>query len=61
MVKLQWTTLTQHLSDLALRLAPDDAAWARQFLWSKAASIAGGTSEVQKTIIGERMLGLPRG
>jgi alkylation response protein AidB-like acyl-CoA dehydrogenase len=60
-VKLQWTTLTQHLSDLALRLAPDDPAVARQFLWSKAASIAGGTSEVQKTIISERMLGLPRG
>jgi len=60
-VKLQWSHLTQHLSDLALRLAPDDAAVARQFLWSKAASIAGGTSEVQKTIIGERILGLPRG
>jgi hypothetical protein len=60
-VKLQWSTLTQHLSDLALRLAPDDPVWSRQFLWSKAASIAGGTSEVQKTIIGERLLGLPRG
>ncbi|MDX6285207.1 MAG: hypothetical protein QOG53_692 [Frankiales bacterium] len=60
-VKLQWSTLTQHLSDLALRLEPDDPGWARQFLWSKAASIAGGTSEVQKTIIGERILGLPRG
>jgi alkylation response protein AidB-like acyl-CoA dehydrogenase len=60
-VKLQWSHLTQHLSDLALRLAPDDVAVARQFLWSKAASIAGGTSEVQKTIIGERLLGLPRG
>jgi alkylation response protein AidB-like acyl-CoA dehydrogenase len=60
-VKLQWTTLTQHLSELALRLEPDDPAWSRQFLWSKAASIAGGTSEVQKTIIGERLLGLPRG
>ena len=60
-VKLQWSTLTQHLSELALRLAPDDTAAARQFLWSKAASIAGGTSEVQKTIIGERLLGLPRG
>ncbi len=34
--------------------------WARQWLWSQAASIAGGTSEIQKTIIAERLLGLPR-
>jgi alkylation response protein AidB-like acyl-CoA dehydrogenase len=33
----------------------------RQWLWSGAANIAGGTSEVQRTIIGERILGLPRG
>ena len=39
---------------------PDDGAWQRQWLWSKAASIAGGTSEVQRTIIGDRILGLPR-
>ena len=39
---------------------PGRGFWQRQWLWSKAASIAGGTSEVQRTIIGERMLGLPR-
>jgi alkylation response protein AidB-like acyl-CoA dehydrogenase len=64
-VKLAWTTMTQNLSSVALELTGGDAAlvgeWQRQWLWSKAASIAGGTSEIQRTIIGERMLGLPRG
>src|SRR3954453_19328949 len=72
-VKLAWTTMTQHLSDVALGVVgdasplwwaaddnPGGGFWQRQWLWSKAASIAGGTSEVQRTIIGERMLGLPR-
>jgi alkylation response protein AidB-like acyl-CoA dehydrogenase len=63
-VKLAWTEMTQHLSDTALDVvgpgAPLTGRWSRQWLWSKAASIAGGTSEVQKTIIGDRILGLPR-
>jgi alkylation response protein AidB-like acyl-CoA dehydrogenase len=72
-VKLAWTDMTQHLSDGALDVVgeagplwfgagdnPGAGAWQRQWLWSKAASIAGGTSEVQRTIIGERLLGLPR-
>ena len=33
--------------------------WARQWLWSKAAGIAGGTSQVQRDIIAGRILGLP--
>jgi alkylation response protein AidB-like acyl-CoA dehydrogenase len=57
--------MTQHLSDVALLIegpaAPLTGRWQRQWLWSKAASIAGGTSEIQKTIIGDRILGLPRG
>ncbi|MEM7143088.1 MAG: acyl-CoA dehydrogenase family protein [Actinomycetota bacterium] len=73
-VKLTWSDMTQHLSALALTILGDEApfwpgptgdsaagTWQRQWLWSKSASIAGGTSEVQRTIIGERMLGLPRG
>jgi alkylation response protein AidB-like acyl-CoA dehydrogenase len=63
-VKLAWTDMTQHLSAAALRAqgdaAPLQGRWARQWLWSGAASIAGGTTEIQKTIIAERLLGLPR-
>jgi alkylation response protein AidB-like acyl-CoA dehydrogenase len=63
-VKLTWSAMTQQLSETALSVlgpeAPLWGRWQRQWLWSKAASIAGGTSEVQRTIIGERILGLPR-
>jgi alkylation response protein AidB-like acyl-CoA dehydrogenase len=71
--KLAWSDMTQALSARALDVVgsaaplwwgaddnPGLGFWQRQWLWSKAASIAGGTSEVQRTIIGERMLGLPR-
>src|SRR5882757_3863699 len=72
-VKLAWTDMSQHMAEAALAVVgeaaplwgeasenPDGGRWQRQWLWSKAASIAGGTSEVQRTIIGERLLGLPR-
>ncbi len=73
-VKLAWTDMTQQLSERAVALTgeaaplwrgahsvPANGKWQRQWLWSKAASIAGGTSEIQRTIIAERLLGLPRG
>ena len=73
-IKLHWTDMTQHLSEAGLLVSgeaatlwagatdvPQDGEWQRQWLWSKAASIAGGTSEIQKNIVGERILGLPRG
>jgi len=37
-----------------------DGAWAVQYLRSFSATIPGGTSEIQRNIIAERVLGLPR-
>jgi alkylation response protein AidB-like acyl-CoA dehydrogenase len=72
-VKLFWSEMSQRLAETAgdvlgldgLVPAGDAAAvdggrWARALLWSRAASIAGGTSEIQRNIIAERILGLPR-
>ena len=40
--------------------APEDGRWAFQSLFALRFGIAGGTTEVQKGIIGERLLGLPK-
>jgi 3-oxochol-4-en-24-oyl-CoA dehydrogenase len=63
----------QHVMAAALDLAGTDAVladrgpygaetslWADGYLYSRALTIGGGTSEVQRNIIGERVLGLPR-
>ena len=38
----------------------DEGSWAYNFLWSRAGTIYSGSSEIQKNIIGERVLKLPR-
>jgi len=70
--KLQLTRAEQQLGDAALAvLGPlagyEDAEggvdirhWQGVYLYARAASIYGGTSQVQKNIIAERILGLPR-
>ena len=64
-VKLFWADLSQELTTLALRRrsAPTrqlPGRWQQRMLWSRCASIAGGTNEIQRNIIAQRLLGLPR-
>ena len=65
LVKLFWAEASQRLYETATDvLGPDmllrDGEWVHGLLSSRANSIMGGTSEIQRTIIGERVLGLPR-
>jgi alkylation response protein AidB-like acyl-CoA dehydrogenase len=63
--KWEWATLNQSLTELACDvLGPEGLAkgtpWTYRMLRSRANSIEGGTTEVMKNIIAERVLGLPR-
>jgi alkylation response protein AidB-like acyl-CoA dehydrogenase len=64
----------QHVMALAMELAgayamcadrgpygePDATGWQYGYMYSRALTIGGGTSEVQRNILGEKVLGLPR-
>ena len=63
--KWEWAMLNQGLTELAVDvLGPEalepDSEWAYRFLRARANSIEGGTTEVMKNIVAERVLGLPR-
>jgi alkylation response protein AidB-like acyl-CoA dehydrogenase len=71
--KLFWSETAQRLFEVAMEIlgpqgqlvksskgAVDNGYWSYQFLRSRADTIAGGTSEILRNIIGERVLGLPK-
>jgi alkylation response protein AidB-like acyl-CoA dehydrogenase len=70
-IKLLWSRWHRDLGELAMevrgaagmvaRAAPYDLdEWQRLFLFSRADTIYGGSEEIQRSIIAERVLGLPR-
>ncbi|MGY1502736.1 acyl-CoA dehydrogenase family protein [Streptomyces sp. QTS52] len=62
--KLFWSQLDIALHETAAELlgpeAEVDGPWSRGFLFSLAGPIYAGTNEIQRNIVAERLLGLPR-
>jgi alkylation response protein AidB-like acyl-CoA dehydrogenase len=63
--KWQWAEVNQALTELAMdlrgpRALLQDEKWTYRFLRARANSIEGGTTEILKNIVAERVLGLPR-
>jgi alkylation response protein AidB-like acyl-CoA dehydrogenase len=63
--KWHWSEINQSLTELALDLAGPRAVttldpWTYRYLRARANSIEGGTTEILKNIVAERVLGLPR-
>jgi alkylation response protein AidB-like acyl-CoA dehydrogenase len=60
----QWAEANQELTELATEVLGSEGlernGWSYRFLRARANSIEGGTTEVMKNIIAERVLGLPR-
>lgn len=70
MLKLYYADLCKEVAALAMDIVGagalryssrwDENGWVGNYLYSFSQSIGGGTSEIQRNIIGERVLGLPR-
>jgi len=73
-LKLYWSEMSKRMHDTAMAVVgpaaplwkgahgnPGDGSWQRSWLYYQASSIWAGTNEIQRNIIGERVLGLPRG
>jgi len=72
-VKLRYSELSQEIAELALRLVGEPilaradqggvstSEIVREYLWSLQYTIAAGTSQIQRNLIAERILGLPKG
>jgi alkylation response protein AidB-like acyl-CoA dehydrogenase len=61
--KLVWSETEQHLVDVAAAVLGPDAGrgpWATDRVGARSHTIAGGTTQVNKNIIAQRVLGLPR-
>jgi alkylation response protein AidB-like acyl-CoA dehydrogenase len=63
--KWHWSEVNQSITELAMDIAGpramiDSDKWTYRFLRARANSIEGGTTEILKNIVAERVLGLPR-
>ncbi len=63
--KWQWAELNQAVTELAVEIRGEegpvrDDDWTYRFLRARANSIEGGTTEILKNIVAERVLGLPK-
>ena len=73
LAKLQWSFLSQAIAELGVDMlgplgalakggpdAVDKGHWAHNYVWQRFTSIGAGTTEVQKNIIADRAMKMPR-